>query len=228
MDLPLDKIELPGNNSMSLELYALLRNAILKGVLFPGERLIEQSLAARAKISRTPVREALRRLEAEGLVRAGTQGLEVVLPSEDELADLCSVREVLEGMSARLAARYATPSDVALLRNLSDSSRRAIASERVEELVSLNHQFHERIWVACRNRYLAQQLRTLRMLIDRMQDTTLRDPVRRSEAQYEHERILTAIENQDMAAAEIYTKEHFRNAEAARLNLRRQRMIENA
>src|ERR1051326_8637601 len=97
-------ISLPGKRSRADELYDHLRAAIVQGTLEPNTRLVELALAREAGISRTPVREALHRLEVDGLVRTSSRGMVVVDFSEDELVELCVAREGIESMVARLAA----------------------------------------------------------------------------------------------------------------------------
>src|SRR6266567_63643 len=102
--MPLNKIVLPGKRSKAEELYEFLHNAILECQIEPNERIIEEQIAALASVSRTPVREAIRRLEADNLVQDTGQGLVIVAVTPDELAEFCAVREVLEGLASRLAA----------------------------------------------------------------------------------------------------------------------------
>lgn len=217
--MPLTELRLKGRQSRALELYERLRTAIHEGRLRPGERLVEDALAAVAHTSRTPVREALRKLEAEGLVRAAGRGMVVSAPTWDELAELCDVREVLEGMAARRAAESRSETEVAIFERLVDAMRSASRAGDVDALIEGNRRFHEALWRAARNRYLARQLAALRGAIDRLQPTTLHDPHRRAEVAEEHERILRALVDKDPDAAERHARAHFRNGEALRLAL---------
>lgn len=218
--MPLAPVILPGNRSRAQELYVWLRAAIVSGELRPHERLVETTLAALASVSRTPVREALHRLEVDGLVREGEGGgLEVCGFSLDELADLCAVRETLEGMATGLAAVSRSETEIATLRAIVQAEEDALVSDRmtVADQVELNHSFHETLWRASRNRYLADQLRHLRGLIERMQDTTLRRPDRVREAILDHSAIVDAVEARDSEASGRLARQHFRSAMAARL-----------
>jgi DNA-binding GntR family transcriptional regulator len=197
--------------------YGELRAAILRGELRPGERLVEEAVASRHRVSRTPVREALHRLEVDGLVRTASRGVAVVDLDEDELADLCVAREGMEGLAARLAAGSRTELDLASLEHLVEETRCATAVEDVTRLVELNHAYHETVWRAARNRYLAGELRLLRTLIERRQDTTLRSRSRRAEALAEHVQLLEHLRRGDGAAAESLTRRHFQAAMALRL-----------
>lgn len=219
--MPLPELHLEGKRSRAHELYECLREAIFDGDLGPGERLVEDIIAAVAKTSRTPVREALRKLEVEGLVQDAGRGMVVSAPTSGELADLCAVREVLEGMAARLAAVSRSDTEAEILRRVFDEVRLATERGDVDRLVEANRDFHDTIWQATRNRYLGQQLATLRGFIERLQPTTLRNQRRRSEALEEHQRILTAIVERDPGKAEEYARQHFRNGEAARITQQR-------
>jgi DNA-binding GntR family transcriptional regulator len=218
--MPLPRIDLPGERSRAEELYAVLRTAILDGTLHANERLVEEAIGLAASVSRTPVREALHKLEVDGFVQAGSRGMVVAAFTLDELADLCSVRETLEAMATGLAAVSLTELELITLKGIHARFRDAIEREAVEELVSLNHVFHEAIWHGSRNRYLADRLRVLRSQIERLQETTLAAASRRREALAEHEEMLRAIASRDLPAAEAIARQHFRRAMAIRLTNR--------
>ena len=216
--MPLPPFTLPGRQSRAQELYEVLSQAILDGTLQPNERLVEETIAEMASVSRTPVREALRKLEADGLVRVTHMGIVVAGFSLEELSDLCAVRETLEGMASRLAATLRSDLTVSTLQHIMAQTREACQQGDVRRLVQLNHAFHDCIWEAARNRYLAQQLRLLRRLIERLQHSTLESPQRQKEMVDEHQAILDAIIRQDAEGAERETREHFRKAMAVRLS----------
>src|SRR5690606_39170833 len=104
------------------------------------------------------------------------------------------------------------------LQHIMAETRAACQQDDVGRLVQLNHAFHDCIWEAARNRYLAQQLRLLRRLIERLQHSTLESPQRQKEMVDEHQAILDAIIRQDPEEAERETREHFRKAMAVRLS----------
>jgi DNA-binding GntR family transcriptional regulator len=210
-------IELPGRGKRAEEVYEYLHEAILDGTLEPNERLFEEEIGNSAGVSRTPVREALHRLQMDGLVRQLGRGVVVVDFSKEEMADLCEVREGLEGFAARLAANARSELDVVTLRELVQAMEQAVESKDVPRLVALNHAFHETIWSAARNRYLAGQLRLLRGLIERRQPTTLSLPERQRQMLTEHAEILAAVDRRDAESAEAATLRHFRAAMAIRL-----------
>jgi DNA-binding GntR family transcriptional regulator len=210
------RIELPRRGYLADELYEYLRTEILVGRLRPQARLVEASLARRARISRTPVREALHRLEADGLVASLGRSVTVVDVSSSQLSELCTAREGMEGFAARLAARGASELALDVLATLLDLQRAAVESEDVEQQVDLNHRFHETIWQSAHNSYLARHLDTLRRLIERGRDTTLKIPGRQLGSLMEHTAIVEALRRRDPDAAEAATKNHFRRAMATR------------
>jgi DNA-binding GntR family transcriptional regulator len=204
--------------SRAEELYDWLREAILAGELRPRDRLVETVIADLASVSRTPVREALHRLEVDGLVNEGSGGLEVNGFTANQLADLCAVRETLEGMATSLAARSCSLLELETLRRIVREEEALL--ERDGDLidrVDLNHRFHETIWRASRNRYLADEIQNLRSLIERLQNSTLRERQRSLEAIGEHRAIISAIEAGDDREAGSLARIHFRKAMAIRL-----------
>jgi DNA-binding GntR family transcriptional regulator len=211
-------MHLPSKVSRSGVLYNLLREAILSGELGPGERLVEDAIAREAKVSRTPVREALHRLESDGLVQPSSQGMVVTAHSEDELYDLCVARLGIEGLVARLAAGARTELDVANFEHIIEETRVATDLADVPRLVELNHAFHEAVWRAGRNRYLASELRLLRGLIERLQPTTLSVRSRQLQAYREHVDLADAVGHGDAASAESIARGHFETAMAIRLS----------
>jgi DNA-binding GntR family transcriptional regulator len=219
--MPLTKFVLPGKRSKAEELYEFLRTAILDGILEPNERVVEENIAVMASVSRTPVREAIRRLEVDNLLQDTGRGLVIGSVSPDELAELCAVREVLEGMASRLAATARSEIDVLNLQNILHDYQQATEEQDVQQLVALNHAFHETIWQAARNRYLFHELVILREKIERLQKTTLHEPVRQREALAQHKAVLEAIISQDGDKAERLARQHFREAMAIRLKMER-------
>lgn len=198
--------------------YEKLKEAIATGELKPGDRVREIALAEWLNVSRTPIREAFRRLESEGLLsRAPRGGLVVTELDPQQIHDLYSLREALEGMAASLAARYASDGEVISLRNLLAQQR--AASGNVHQLAVLNREFHEFLYRAARNRYLLHALGSLRDGLALLRDTTYSVPERPAAALLEHEHIVDAIERRQSEAADSAAREHIQNSANARLTL---------
>lgn len=217
--MPLAKIDLAGRHSRAEEIYQLLREQILTGSLKPHERLVEAEVAAMASISRTPVREAMRKLEVGGLVRNTGQGMVVCGISRAELADVCAVRETLEGMAAGIAAVSRSELALLSLERLAAEYREVALADGLVPPVQLNHAFHEGLWQMANNRYLEQQLGTLRSMIERRQPTTLTIASRRQQSVLEHDELVQLIaEHREREATEL-ARQHFRGAMAIRLSM---------
>lgn len=139
--------------------YAYIHEGIVSGDLPPGSHLREEDLADQIGVSRTPIREALRRLASEGLVEfAPNRGAQVAAWSDRDLAEIFDLRAVLEGFAARLAARNGTSADVAKLRDLADSMEELAAGrarDRIDRISELNREFHGLIVDIADNRHLA-------------------------------------------------------------------------
>src|SRR6266851_228641 len=134
--------------------YEALRRSILDGDLAPGQRLRSDALANDLAVSRTPVREALRKLEAEGLVQASRSGLVVRQLTEEDLTEIFYVREALEGMAARLAAENATRAEIDELHALFEDMEAVAARGNIALVRKLTGEFHLLVCRASHNKRL--------------------------------------------------------------------------
>jgi DNA-binding GntR family transcriptional regulator len=175
-----------------------LRELILDGTYAPGVRLTEVDAAAALEMSRTPVREALRALAADGLVRTTGRGVVVVALDPDDLEDAYQVRAALEVLTAETAATRQrdgriAPADLTALRTLADVTAAATSEGRLVEAVELNRRFHRRIAELAGNRIA---LETLNRVWDQIQVSTLRSlkpVVRHAHVSAQHDDLLAAI-----------------------------------
>lgn len=198
--------------------YDLLKQAILSGDLLPGQPLVETSLAAWCGVSRTPIREALRRLEQDGLVEHNDHGLAVRYRSPEEIIDLYDTRIVLEATAGGVAAERRTDHDVRSLRWNIERSR-DVSDMDADAMVDLNHQFHRTVWLASHNESLIDLLERLDLHLARYPGTTLTSPGRWATAIEEHLTLTDAIENRDGPLAHEIAKTHFTEARDIRLSL---------
>lgn len=196
-----------------------MRDGILSGAIEPGERLAERTVAAHASMSRTPVREALQRLRIDGLIEETPTGPAVAQFDLNELADLCAVRETLEGMATGLAARLRSALDIDALGALLTLNEETVERGDIEATVEANHAFHEAIWRTSRNRYLADQLQDAGRRVQRLQESPLRQRFRQRTALREHQAIFVAVRDGDPDVAERLAREHFAAAARERLAL---------
>jgi DNA-binding GntR family transcriptional regulator len=182
--------------------YETLADRIIAGALKPGQHLVETDLARRLGVSRQPVREALHRLEAEGWVDLRpSQGAFVHVPTDHEVDQLLDVRELLDGATARLAARAATPATVAALRAAWEQGAAAVADGDVQTTVDANNRFHAAVTEVAGNAVLAE----LAGIVARRVRWYYRQvaPARGHESWVEHAELVDAIEagDEDKAAA---------------------------
>jgi DNA-binding GntR family transcriptional regulator len=201
--------------------------AIDSGQYRAGDQLREIELAAALGVSRTPVREALHRLEVEGLLVKRDRGLMVPLVDDRQILELYAMREVLEGTAASLAARSASDSEIIGIGQILALSAEAEAGTP-ERQSSLNGEYHSAIARAANNRYLCKSLFHLRDAVTRLNGTTFALPGRSKSALREHRAIYRAIQRHDPEAAEAAARLHIREALRCRmtlLHLRRQDLL---
>ena len=202
--------------SQGQDAYLRLIGEIRSGTLRPGDRLTETEIAARLGISRTPVREAIRALEADGLVvhipRVGASIRRLTYP---EVTELYEMRTVLEGTAARLAARTASEVERAELDAISSEMATVRADDR--RLSELNRDFHRTLLNAARNRFLVDAVAGLEKTLLILGPSTMEDSTRARQAQAEHEAVLAAVHAGDADGAEARMREHIRAAHRSRL-----------
>jgi DNA-binding GntR family transcriptional regulator len=199
--------------------YRQLKAAIRRREFRPGQRMREADLAEWLNISRTPVRDALKQLETEGLlVAAPRRGLVVVELDQQQVTEIYALRNVLEGLAARMAAQHASPAEVAAMRDAMDRQDSASIDD-FEQLAHLNRTFHQSIYHAARNRYLLEVLEGLESTLALLPGTTYSDPSRPERALDEHRVIVDAIERRDPDTAEAAARQHIFGSERIRLRM---------
>jgi DNA-binding GntR family transcriptional regulator len=199
--------------------YAALKQDILSGVLGPGAPLREEALGRSHAVSRTPVREALSRLENEGLASRHTRnGLVVSEVNADEIIDLYVLRETLEGLVARLAAERRTEIDLTRLELICNGAERALHAGDTERAVRLGSEFHFVLRNVAGNRPLARALIDVLELIQRYA-SSLAVPGRPEQSLAEHVQLLAALRARDEAAAERLAMDHVRHVRNLRIAL---------
>lgn len=193
-----------------------LRRAILKGELKPGERLMEITLADKLGVSRTPIREAIRKLELEGLVvMAPRKGAKVASITERDLNDVLEVRKGMEVLAISLACKRITGEELEKLETIEQSFQKLIESGNLTELAEMDVKFHDTIYQATNNQRLVQLLNNLRKQMYRYRMEYLKDiAVRRTLAE-EHKAICRALRERDEQQAEEYVSIHIDNQQKA-------------
>ncbi|MDG1471370.1 MAG: GntR family transcriptional regulator [Ascidiaceihabitans sp.] len=195
--------------------YSLLLEAIDVGTFKPGDRLVESELADRFGVSRTPIREALQRLETQSLLARDGRSLIVASLDHNQMAELYVVRRELEGLAASLAARHATEEEVRILREMVEEDNELM--DNPPALARANRRFHKQIHLASHNRYLVQQLDLVHRTMALMATTSLAAVGRGAIAQGEHDMIVRAIEEKNEAAAGTTLRDHISVAFMTRL-----------
>ncbi|MCV2864951.1 GntR family transcriptional regulator [Albidovulum sediminicola] len=202
---------------MQKDAYTLILEAIEGGTYRPGDRLVESELAERLGVSRTPVREALQRLETQSMLTRDGRSLIVASLDHNQLAELYVVRAELEGLAARLAAKHATEEEIRVLKDMIDEDRAHLGDP--EALSRANRRFHKQIHLASHNRYLVQQLGLVHRSMALLATTSLAAEGRGEAALAEHEAIVNAIANGEEAAAQSALRAHISKAFETRLKL---------
>lgn len=205
-----------GQGSSGEAAYEAVMDAIRRGDYLPGARLREEEVGARLNLSRTPVREALRRLEAEGIVEHRPRAGAVVRRlSHAELVELYEMRVVLERTAAELAARHGTEAEIDTLAALN----RQIEEERANpaRAAALNQAFHRGLYLACRNRFLLDAARGLNNALLLLGPTTFTDAGRVDVVVTQHGAIIDALAARDADAAGRAAETHLETSLRVRL-----------
>ena len=206
---------MPNDRTPHKDAYQMILEAIDVGVYRPGDRLVESELAERFGVSRTPVREALQRLETQSLLSRDGRSLIVASLDHSQLAELYVVRSELEGLAARLAARHANAEEIAVLQEMIEDDKALVDQPNL--LSRANRRFHRQIHLASHNRYLFQQLDLVYRSMALMATTSLAATGRGETALAEHQTIVDAIRNRDEQAAYEALKAHISMAFVQRL-----------
>lgn len=199
--------------------YAKLVAAIRSGVFRPGDRLRETDIAARFSLSRTPIREALRKLEADGIIEHRARiGAVIRSLSHAEVVELYEMRVVLERTAAEMAAKHAVAAEVDALEAINRDLANAVATP--EKAAAINQDFHRGIYQATRNRFLLEAARALNNALMLLGETTLADAERIETVCHQHQDILDAIRAGDVEAAGASAEAHLQTSLRHRLKAR--------
>jgi DNA-binding GntR family transcriptional regulator len=211
------------NRTAADAIYWTLRDAIRQGLIAPGSRLIEGEIASALNISRTPIREALRRLQSEQLLEKGSsRGLVVPVLTIDDLFEIYEIEEVIFGLVARKAAQQMGYSELEMLQEYVISEEEAIAVGDFEKVSATTAEFHNLIAFGCKNERLRKFYSTF------ASTPRLRlfefAPERMGKALAEHRALYEAIAAHDVNLAEQLAREHTRNAMRAQIKAQKMNM----
>jgi DNA-binding GntR family transcriptional regulator len=189
-----------------------LREDILAGKYSQNDELKETSIGLELGVSRTPVREALRQLELEGLVNIiPNKGAYVNGISEKDIHDIYIIRSYLEGLCARWACEYITQEQIDALEEVVYLSEFHIKKEHHEQIVELDNKFHQLIYEASGSKILDHILSDFHHYVQRIRKITLSSDLRAANSNKEHTAILEAIRQRDGEKAEALAHEHIMN-----------------
>jgi len=221
MDKPkLVPIKLNNYKPLREIVFESLREAIINGTLKPGERLMELQLAEQMGVSRTPVREAIRKLELEGfVVMVPRKGAYVSGISVRDIVDIFEVRAALESLAAGLAAERITEEELDELERVLFQIAEASAGENIGIIAEKDANFHELLFRASRNQRLVNMITHLQEHIQRFRTTSLSVPGRTKHAIEEHKNIVGAIGERNVELAQALAREHVENAEQSFLKV---------
>jgi DNA-binding GntR family transcriptional regulator len=195
------------------EAYYKLRKLIYSGELDSSSLLVEAELVRELGMSRTPIRDALHRLEVEGLLTSVPRGgYAIVEFDEKDLRDLYLIRACLEGLAAATAATVLTRVDLARLQDLYDNMSTAVEAGDDDQLTVLNREFHQAIAGASGNTHLMQMLDDIKSVFERFRTQAVADAERRVQAHQEHGSLIEALGHKDSERARELAEQHVRNA----------------
>jgi DNA-binding GntR family transcriptional regulator len=200
--------------------YLMIRNAIIAQELPPRAQLVENALAKKYNVSRTPIREALRRLETEGLVERYGSRMQVREYRPEEMLDLYEVRSFLEEAAAKTAALRHTDMDLMLIERAHQSMLDVKFEEAsATQLAATNRTFHERVWAASHSAALLDLLDRILVHFIRYPGTTLSTPERWNQVLKEHEDLVAAIRDRDADRAARIASAHMEEAKNIRIEM---------
>lgn len=221
-----ENLELNMNAYLPLRdvVFNTLREAILKGELKPGERLMELQLAAKLGVSRTPIREAIRMLEQEGLaVTIPRKGAEVARMTEKDMEDVLVIRAALDELAVQLAASNITEEELARMEEARREFESSLQTGNVKQIAQADVDFHDVIYQAADNAKLVTMLNNLREQMYRYRVEYLKDETSYPRLLKEHEDIVESLKKRDKKHVAEVMRVHVKNqAEAVKHMIREQ------
>ena len=206
---------IPNDNSHSLtmKVFSEIEQAILSGVYSVGDQLVESKISQELGVSRTPVREALKQLELDGLVTTiPNKGTFVIGISTDDIADIYTIRMAIEGISSQWAAERITDEEIKELRNIVDLQEFYSSKSDILQIMHLDSKFHEIIYEVSGSRTLKHTLASFHNHLKRARESSFLTKGRTIAAVTEHRMIFEAIASHDAAKAKELTEIHIKNA----------------
>jgi DNA-binding GntR family transcriptional regulator len=224
---PVTRLKIRKRNSLREEVYLSLKKSILHGKLEPGGHLIEEQLAGQLDISRTPVREALHKLDRDGLVTSLPKGGFVVREfTREDVEEIFGIRSALESYAAYLASRHITPERISRLEQKLDESEKALRKGDHDRVVQLNTEFHDLLYQSSQSRKLAEMIGTFRDYFYRYRSGLLHIKNATMHSNKDHRDMLEAMKKRNPTLAERLVRKHLaRGKEMVLREIDRGRMV---
>lgn len=220
-----DNLKIQINEYLPLRdvVFNTLREAILKGELKPGERLMEIQLASRLGVSRTPIREAIRKLELEGLVLTiPRRGAEVARMTEKNMREVLVIRKALEVLAVEIACDVMTPPQFVELKEAAQAFERSMETKDLKKIAEADVKFHDVIYQSTGNQRLLQILNNLREQIYRYRIEYLKEESTYPSLLKEHDELIKGLKNKDKEHVKSIMSRHIENQEKTVINIIRE------
>jgi DNA-binding GntR family transcriptional regulator len=208
-----DLLKIEGYELLSKKVYRVLKSKIIKGSFKPGAKLLEARIAEQMGISRTPVREAMRILAAEGFVTLNpNQGVVVRSVSAKDIREVLQIHSVLEGLATSLSCEVINEEDLKELENCVNKMEKLVNKKDSSVYSEVDLEFHELIVNTCRNKRLIQMRKNISDQAQRYRVSSLNIPRRLKESLKEHQKILETFKTKDPKKANSMSQKHIKNA----------------
>ena len=207
-----NNLKIEGYELLNQKVYRVLKESIVKGFLEPGTKLLENRIAEEMQVSRTPVREAMQKLVAEGFVKTTpNQTMVVTEVSPEDVKEVLQIRGVLEGLAARIAAKKINRREIDELENVVAQMSLYVSKENLSSYCKVDDEFHDLILNICGNKWIIQIRDNLGSFIYRFRIKSLSVPGRLKCSLKEHQAIMEALKKRDSVEADRLSQVHMEN-----------------
>lgn len=201
------------NKSMREKVYDILKQLIIDGNIIPGERIIETEYCQKFQISRTPIREALRMLELEGLVESqSTGGVIVKKISKEEIEEVYKIRIALEALVLEEIIQKAVVSDITKIEKILKDTKKALEADDTETIYNLFSSFNSILYDIAKLPKVAEMINNINFYLKRFRKLSIENHERKKDAFDDHVKILEAIKNKDLKTALEANKSHLKKS----------------
>ena len=207
-----NNLKIEGYELLNQKVYRVLKTEIVKGFLEPGTKLLENKIAEEMQVSRTPVREAMQKLVAEGFVKTTpNQTMVVTEVSPEDVKEVLQIRGVLEGLAARIAAKKINRQEIVELENIISQMSLHVTKKDLSSYCQVDDEFHNLILNICGNKWIIQIRDNLGSFIYRFRIKSLSVPGRLKCSLEEHRKIMESLREHDSAEADRLSQIHMEN-----------------